>query len=224
MADEDKQNPAEAYQKLLDRHDNNAGQLALKLFGENYDLRESNRQLKQQVPADGNVVLSAEDAKKWKAFQDLGKEVKDIKSALEKLPALETENQKLSKRDNLRAVAALGYDFDVLEEQLGKFPNHELATKKIKNDKGEEVSAPYITIDGKESSLDDFAKENFAKYLPVLKVNTETQPAPKGNGYDPKPSGNAGGFFDRIRESVKEKADAAPKVDINARFGKQVIS
>lgn len=223
MADDDnKPNPVEAFQHLLGKYNNDGVKLASQLFDENYQYRNQIRELKDKTPKDGALVLTADEAKQWNAFKDLGQEPKEIKKSLDKLPDLEKENATLAKRDKLREVETLGYDLEVLEDRMSAFPNAEITVKKIKDEKDatKEVKTPFVTLDGKESSLDDFAKENFAKFLPVLKVSTEAQPPTNGNTLDPKPSSDTKtGFFDRIREAVKTDT-AAPKVDIDARFGK----
>lgn len=223
MDDNDnKPNPVEAFQNLLGKYNNDGVKLASQLFDENYQYRNQIRDLKATAPKDGSVVLSADDAKLWKSYQELGVEPKEIKKALDRMPDLEKENATLVKRDKLREVETLGYDLEVLEDRMSAFPDAEITVKKIKDEKDatKEVKTPFVTLDGKESSLDDFAKANFAKFLPVLKVSTEAQPPVSGNTLDPKPNGDTKtGFFDRIREAVKTDT-AAPKVDIDSRFGK----
>jgi hypothetical protein len=192
MADDNdnKPNPAEAFQKLLEKNSNDGVKLASQLFDENFQLRTKNRELSTSQPKEGSVVLSADEAKLWKAYQDLGVAPDEIKTSLDKLPTLESENLKLSKRDKLRDVEVLGYDLELLEEQMAKFPNAEISVKKTKDakDATKEIKTPFVTLDGKESSLDDFGKVNFPKILPVLKVNADQPPKP-GNSGDPKPHG-----------------------------------
>jgi hypothetical protein len=186
MAEEN--NPAEAYTNLLKKHNDDANAVALKLFGENFDYRNEIRELKTKLPKEGSVVLSADEVKVWNAYKDLGVEPEKIKESLDKLPTLESENVKLTKRDKLREVEMLGYDIEVLEDRMSAFPNAEITVKKTKDakDATKEDKTPFVSLDGKESSLDDFAKENFPKFVPVLKVNAD-QPALPGNTADPKP-------------------------------------
>lgn len=190
-------NPAEAYQNLLKKHNDDANAVALKLFGENYELREKNRDLAGKVPGEGSLVLSADEAKTYNAFKQFLTEskldLKGVKEAVAKVPTLEAEKTRLEKRDVLRDVAATGWDLEVLEEKLSAFPDATLAVKKEKDkqDATKEVNVPYITTDGKESSLEDFVKEKFPKYLPILKVEAAKTPEPAkpGNTADPPPSG-----------------------------------
>lgn len=192
MADElndNKPNPTEAFQNLLKKNNDDALKLASQLFDENFQYREQIRTLKANQPKEGSRVLTADEDKKFQQFLALGLEADAIKEAVEKVPALESENQKLQKRDKLRSIERLGYDLDVLEERMASYPNAEFTVKKIKDaqDKSKELEVPFVTLDGKESSLDDFAKENFPKYLPVLKVVAEPQTIKQGNTYDPPP-------------------------------------
>ncbi len=200
MADDNdnKPNPAEAFQKLLAKKDGDGVQLASQLFDENFQLREKNRTLAANQPKDGATVLSADEAKDFKEYKefigDSKLDLKQIKEQIGKVSTLETENVRLEKRDKLRDVAALGYDLDVLEERMAAYPNAEFSikTEKDKTDPKKENKVSYIKLDGKESSLDDFAKENFPKYLPVLKVEA-AQTVEKKTGttdVDPLPTGD----------------------------------
>lgn len=60
--------------------------------------------------------------------------------------------------------------------------------------------------------------ESTDTFKPFISSLTAQPPKP-GNGGDPKPTGAANGFFDRIREAVKSES-VQPKADIDARFGK----
>lgn len=220
--------PASGFQALLEKHQNDSIRLASTLFDENFQLRERNRELKSQIPADGSMVLSAEDAKKYKAIVDLGVEPKDIKAALEKLPVLEKENKELAGMETLREIADIGLDgsklkLSVLKDQLQKYPDAVVSFKTEKDKSGNEVKVAFIktTNDAAEVPFTQFASESLADYLPALKVNAEAAPAIPGNAHDPKPNGNAGGsIFDRIRSAVKTETETKPKVDLDARFGR----
>lgn len=193
MADDNdnKPNPAEAFQNLLAKNNNDGIKLASQLFDENFTYRTQIRELTGKQPADGATVLSAEEAKEYRQYQqfltDSKLDLKQIKASLEKMPTLEAENAKLVKRDSLREVAATGWDLELLEKELSAFPDAVTTVKKVK-DGDKEVLTPFITLDGKESSLDDFGKEKFPKLLPVLKVSEQAQ-TKTGATYDPPPHG-----------------------------------
>jgi hypothetical protein len=191
-------NPAESYQRLLGKYNNDAGELALKLFGENFDLREEKRQLKDKLPKEGSVVLTADEAKLFKAYQDLGIEPKDLKKAIDRLPELEKSNKELASMETLRELADVGLDgsklkLSVLKDQIARFPDAAISFRTEKDKDGKESKAAFIktTADAAEVSFNDFAAQNLSDYLPALKVNAEqpqVTPQP-GNSHDPKPAG-----------------------------------
>jgi CRISPR/Cas system-associated protein endoribonuclease Cas2 len=232
MAENDndsKPNPAEAFQNLLAKNNNDATALASRLFDENFQYRQQIRELKQSAPKEGSLVLSETDAKEFNKFKQLLSDSKiDFKQAremVEKFADIEAENQRLAKRDKLRDVQRLGYDLEVLEDRLTKFPTAEITIKKIKDEKdsNKELEVPFVTLDGKESSLDDFGNEHFPKFMPALKVNAEAQPQPKpGNSPDPKPAATQGGWWANYEKKLEERREAkkaqAPSLD--AAFGR----
>lgn len=226
-------NPAAGFQALLDAHKQDALGVASKLFDDNFQLREKNRELKKQVPADGAVVLVGDDAKAWEAFKAVGIKADELQSTIDKVAALEKENKDLASMENLREIADLGLEgsklkLSVLKDQLsGRFPDAVISFKTEKDADGKEAKVAYIkkTADAAETKFEDFAKADLADYLPSLKVSDEANPQQKvpGNGPDPKPQGGGGSVFDRIRTEEKsrgEKAKTAPGMDIDSRFGR----
>lgn len=215
--DEDKEK--RNLQNLLAKHGNDSLALATMLLGENAQLREDKRQLKAKIPAEGSLVLSADEAKKWNAFQELKQEPKEIKKALEKVSTLETENKELSRAESLReAAGAHGYKATVLKELLSKFPEATISLKEETDSKTKATrKVAYITHDGKESSLEGFADANFKDFLPALKA--EQAQTNVSNSNDPKPTSTGSSFFDKIRESVKTGSDSSKANEIDARFG-----
>lgn len=219
--------PAASFQRLLEKKNNDAMALASQLFDENFQLRTKNRELSDKQPKEGTVTLTADEAKLWKAYQDIGVEPKEIKKSLDKLPDLEKTNKELAGMETLREMADLGLDgsklkLSVLKDQMQKFPDAVVRFATQKDKDGNEAKVAFIkpTADGTESPFTEFAAQNLSDYLPALKVNAEqSQPLQPGNTHDPKPQGGAASVFDRIRESVKAKGDQ-PKVDIDARFGR----
>lgn len=202
-----------------------AADVAISVLGEEAKRnRQTIRELKAKLPVDGAVVLSQDEAKQFKAFQDLGIDSAKAKEAIDRIPALETENKKLVKRDSLRDVAKFGYNLDVLEEQMEKFPDAVFTTKKIKDakDATKEIAVPYVTHDGKESSFEEFAEEKLASYLPALKVNSEAQTNYKpGIPQMPSVSGGHDSTFDRIRKDAEEKRkNQSAQTDWRALAGK----
>lgn len=101
-------NPAAGFQALLDAHKQDALGVASKLFDDNYQLREKNRELRKQVPAKGAVILSGGDAQAWESFKATGIKAEELQSTIDNVAALEKENKELASMENLREIASLG--------------------------------------------------------------------------------------------------------------------
>lgn len=221
-------NPAEAFNNLLSKHNNDGVKLASQLFDENFQYRQQIRELKANAPKEGSVTLSPDDAKAWKAYQELGVEPKEIKKALDRLPNLEKENKELAGMESLRELADIGLDgsklkLSVLKDLIAKYPDAVIRSETQKDKDGKEAKVAFIKTGDKESPFAEFAAQNLSDYLPALKVNAVAQPLIPGNTHDPKPdAGGASSFFDRNRQRLEAefKEKATPPVDINARFGK----
>lgn len=226
--DDDNTNPAAAFQTLLEKNSNDGIKLASTLFDENFQLREKNRDLRVKVPVDGSVVLTADEAKEWQAFQALGKKAEDVKKDLDSVETLQKQNKELSSMENLRDIADIGIDgsklkLSVLKDQLARFPAAAITIKTEKDKDSKEAKVAYIKkdADSKEQSFTDFASAELADYLPSLKVSAEatSQPAP-GRGPDPTPRTQGSSVFDRIREDVKKEGEASAAPNIDERFGR----
>lgn len=221
-------NPAETFQRMLEKKNNDATALASQLFDENFRYRETIREMKEKQPADGSLVLSADDAKRWAAFNELGAEPKEIKKSLERLPELEKQNKELAGMESLRELADIGLDgsklkLSVLKDQLARYPDAVIRFDKQKDKDGNESKVAFIKDkpDGTELSFNDFAAQNLSDYLPALKVTAEqSMPPAPGASHDPPPTGGTGSVFDRIRESVTKKTEAVKPRDIDQAFGK----
>lgn len=201
MADEpnepNKPNPAEHFQNLLAKNNNDALKLASQLFDENFTYRTTIRELTGKQPAEGAMVLQPDDAKEYKAFQQFKTEhkldLKQIKEKIEKLPELEKANKSLSNTETIFKLSEIGLEGaklkrNVLKEQVfDKYPEAVWSFKVEKDKDGKEAEVAYLSLDGKESSFTDFAKEKLADYLPSLKVSPEAQPYKPGNAGDPPP-------------------------------------
>lgn len=234
MADKPTPNPTSGFQAALERHSNDGIRLASTLYDENYQLREKNRELKSQAPKDGSLVLDAEQAKKWAAFEALNVDPKELKKSLERLPELEKQNKELASMEALREVSDIGIDgsklkLSVLKDQIAsKYPDAQFTFKTEKDKDGKEAKVAYIKTgkDSAETLFSEFANTQMADYLPALKVSAEAQPQVPGNASDPQPAGGPTSFFDRLKTSLTEerKASVTAPVDINARFGRPAQS
>lgn len=229
-ATENKPNPAEAFQNLLQKHNNDGVKLASQLFDENFQYRQQLRELKQTQPKDGAIVLSAEEAKDYGKFKSLLTEqkldLKQVREIIEKHPELERQNRQLSNTETIYELSEIGLDGSrlnrkVLKEQVfEKFPDAQVAFKTEKDKDGREQKVAYITHEGKESSFNEFAKEKLPDYISALKVEpTQTAPKP-GASYDPKPAGNAlGSLAERMRAKAEALGKQSPR-SLDEVFGR----
>jgi len=206
-------NKAEALQKALAKHQGDAMALAAFLFSDNYDLREKNRKLKEQVPAEGSAVVSKPDSEKLEAYKALGKP-EDIKTRLEAHATMETENAELKRDGILRDVAeAAGFKVSVLKDR-DKASGGKL--EYLFKEEGEQKKrVPYVKTEQGEVSVEKYATDTWGDYLPALKAEPS-----QGNGTRVHGSSSIGGtppkdVFTKVREDVKDKqkqrdADAHP--------------
>lgn len=175
----DQGNPVAGLQALLARNNNDAMGVAGLLFSENYQYREQIRQLKEQLqaaqaklPGEGTVVLTAEQAKAWAAYQGLGT-VEVITQGLKDRDTAQGELTTLRKAATLRDVAAAhGYDADVLQTLGGGL---EFELRDVTAD-GQTRKAAFVKEGQTQVRLDEYAAQKWAKFLPSL-----TQQAGAGN-------------------------------------------
>lgn len=221
MADDNPQGgDSTAIQTLLDKHKGDAMSLALQLFGENFQLREKNRTLKEKIPAEGFVVVAKADADSLTTYQALGKP-DELKTRLDAHTTLETELATTKRAVNIRRVAELaGYDASVLEAIAG---DADFFTKEVE-DGGKKIEKPFVKV--KENSADvekpltEHAESAWQKFMPSLKVGGQQ----KGTGFVPM---NAGGkaasdnVFDKIRANAKAEQDKKGQAGdpLKERFG-----
>lgn len=225
-------NPAAAFQALLEKHQKDGVALASTLFDENFKLRESNRELKKKIPAEGSVVLTGDDAAEYQAFKALDIKADAVKKAMDSLPELEKKNKELAGMESLRELADIGLDgsklkLSVLKDQIQtKFPDAVISFKDEKDKDGKAVRTAFIKKSEKDSeqNFTEFANAELADYLPSLKVSNEaTTQTFTGNTPDPKATGGHVSVFDKIRDEAKAKTEAGkpvPGMDIDSRFGR----
>lgn len=173
-------NPAAAFQSLLQKHQNDANQVALALFGDNHRLRSDKRKLTSQlkalqgkVPADGAVVLTGEKAKAWEAYQALGKP-EEIKSSLEARSGVEKELKELRRGEQIRSVSEVaGYKSSVLS-RLAQLATEELefAVEEVESD-GEKIQRAVVKQGETKKPLAEYAKEHWTEFLPALEQKAQ---------------------------------------------------
>jgi len=202
-------NKADALQKLLDKNNGDAMRTLGLLFSENYDLREKNRKLKEQVPAEGSVVMKKEDADRLAAFDALGLKPEDAKKKIEATATVEAENAKLKRNSERDALTRLGYaagalaDFDELEGAA-------IESYSVKTEKkdGKDVEVAYVKVDGKERALDEYAAEKRPAQARILREAGQPQQGRQWPSQDPGGRAPQGDKYEKIRKDVKGREEA----------------
>lgn len=174
--------PLAAFQRLLDRSGSDAASLARQLFDENYRYRDRIRELERSVPAQGAVVLSADDAKLWDAYKQLGAPGDVVKSL--------TEGRSLRRDLELRDVAsAAGYNADVLRTLAGELGFEVKAETKD----GKAVQTVYVKgADGQPTPLETYAAAQWAAFMPALRPAQAAGQAGAPNTGATNPAGSRG--------------------------------
>lgn len=96
---------------LLGRH-GSTDAVALHLLNENHTLREQRRTLSGQIPAEGSVVLTPEQAQQWQAYQQLGPDPAALRTRL-------THGDQALEREQGRQYAEIsGANAEVLSDRL----------------------------------------------------------------------------------------------------------
>ena len=161
---------------------------AAELHRENYQLRDQRRtlkaevdQLKGKVPAEGTVVLTAEQAAHWNQYQQLGKP-EEITKGLESGKAAMEAAAKRDRADQVsQAAKAVGYQPEVLA-QLAELHSMNVTSQSISTD-GKPNTVYYVAKDGSQPiELTKYAAENWAAFMPSLQASSGQQQGQGGHG------------------------------------------
>jgi hypothetical protein len=168
--------PAEGYRKLLEKHQNDTGAVASKLYDENHSLRETNRTLKAKVPADGAVVLTPDQAKAWSAYTALGTpEVVTVIKAEHGQYATERQAAALDKLHG-QAADAHGWKPAVLARLVAQ-DRLEVTLITAKDAAGKEVTTAHVKDGGQDVTLPEYAKAHWGDFLEVLAAKPAAAPS-----------------------------------------------
>lgn len=171
-----------------------------KLLRDNFRQREELRKAKDQIAElekradvpEGGKILTADEAKQWAAYTELGKP-EELKAAKDKKGELEAE---LAKRDLESTIAqaaeAAGFKTDVLKKLPGASDlKFEVRTEKVD---GQDQQVPYVTPrkDGASAQkLSEYAEAEWKDFLPSLQAEdgngSAGGTATKGAGGQPFP-------------------------------------
>lgn len=196
-------------QGLLQRHQGDAMAVIATLLAENHGLRDERRTLRGQVPAQGATVLTGEQAQAWASYQELGA-LDALKQQLAAAQGASQELQTLKHQALLGQVQeASGYKAAV----LAKLPGADKLTFEVRESQvdGKAVKAVFVKDEaGKEAALADYAKAQWADFLPALQA--AQQPPPAGTGFVPQSAGAGAppSTLDAFAKRLQGQRDAAP--------------
>lgn len=187
---------------LLDKHGDDAAALIAQLMGENYDLRVERRDLKEKLPKEGAVVLSAEDVAKWEALK--GYDPADVKKKLGERDAFEGDLKKASRQQILTDAAALNKMNPLVLQQLA-------GDSLVVEITGESDKKSAVVKDDKgvPTPLADYAKAHWGAFAASLGADPATS---TGAPWVPQPSGGSQGqptnLVDDMIKRNQERAKA----------------
>jgi hypothetical protein len=201
------QGPSAGFQNLLQRNQGDAMAMANRLYDENYQLRQRNRELSGRVPAEGTVVLSGEQATAWQAYQQLGS-AQELQQRLDAAQTATAELTTLRRSAQLSEVAQIaGYKPSVLTQLAG---DREFEIREVETD-GTKVKAAYVKDGEQLRPVAEYAQAAWADFMPALQASQGAGqqqagtkfPAQQGGGQ--APSGDVAGDllkqFQQARDS-----------------------
>ena len=195
-------------QGLLQRHNNDAMAVIATLLSENHGLRDERRTLRGQIPAQGAVVLTAEQATAWQSYQQLGA-LDALQQQLQGAQTAQTELASLKRSALIRDAAEVaGYKASV----LGKLPGADKLDFQIREVEQDGKKAKSVVVkDGdKETPLDAYAKTNWSDFLPALQA--AQQSGQQGTTFVRQDAGGAApaSALDAYAKRFQEQRDGQP--------------
>jgi hypothetical protein len=146
------------------------------------DLEAELARIRGQVPAEGSLVLSADQAKTWKAIEALNLNPEQITAAVSKLPELEKRVAEHDRAELVRKAAGLvGWKEEVLNDLVAA-KALKIELKEVEKD-GKKVQQAVVTQEGAEpTELSAYGDSHLAAYLPALKNDATEQPPRQPSG------------------------------------------
>jgi hypothetical protein len=202
----DPQGDRQNLQGLLQRHNNDAMAVIATLLSENHSLRDERRTLRGQLPAQGTVVLSAEDATRWQAYQQLGA----VDALTQQLQGAQTTQAELAKLQRERVIASAAEVAGYKASVLGQLPGADKLDFQIREVEqgGKKAKAVVIKEGDKETPLAQYAETNWSDFLPSLRA-TQTQQQPAGTTFVRQDAGGTApaGTLDAYAKRFQEQRD-----------------
>lgn len=206
------QDPAEGLRNALQRANNDAMALAAQLYSENYQLRDRNRQLTAQAPAEGGVVLTREQAAQWAAYQQLGADPAALAQQIQGAQQAQQQLASLQRQQLIGQVAeAAGYKAAVLG-QLPGAADLAFELRDVTVD-GRAVKQAFVKPkDGEAVALSAYAQQHWADFLPALAAGQQQQQT-QGTPFPGQQPGGANPPADPVAAfaaRAQQQRDAAP--------------
>jgi hypothetical protein len=205
QGDTDRQN----LQGLLARHQGDALAVVATLLSENHSLRDERRVLRGQLPAQGAVVLSPEQATQWQNYQQLGA-VDVLTSALTERTTLQGQLTGMQREKLIGDVASLAnYKASV----LGQLPGADKLTFEIRESTvdGKQVKAVVVKDGTAETPLTQYAQTHWADFLPALQAAPAQQQAAGTTFVAQNPGGGQPASpLDAYAKKLQEQRDSVP--------------
>lgn len=191
-------NPRQGFEGLVQRQ-GSMDAAAFLLYQENHGYRErirdaerQIRELQGQLPGEGAVVLDADKAKTWEAYQTLG--------APDEVKKVRDEYTALKRDAHFRAVAEVhGFNPVVLAGLPGATDLTIEIGAETSNGKTTQV-AYVVQQDGKKIALPDYAQQTWQPFLPALQQQTGQQTQAKGTPFIRQQTGNGTGPSNKVEE------------------------
>ena len=153
-------------QRLADKSTEQLIEQLVQVKADNHDLR-------RKAAPEGSVILDAEQAKRWQAWEALGKP-EDVTKSLEQAKKDREFVVRTERRQQLNAVAeAAGWDVEAFSDLDSLAGGLEWTVSEVKGSDGNSVKSVTVKVDGKDVDAQEFAKQRWGKFLPVLQIKTE---------------------------------------------------
>lgn len=209
-----------AVARLIAGAQGDATRAVLKLYRDNYRLREKNRDLTAQLqqaqgaaPPQGAVVLSGDEAQAWEAYKALGAP-KDVEAKLKEGQMHGEELARARRAETLRTVAETArFKPSVLEALDAQAGGLEYEVKDEQQN-GQTVKVAYVKDGQGQTPLTQYAEKTWGDFLPSLRAEPQqagTRFVQQGAGGQP-PTSVVDTFLKRAQETRASKPNPlAPK-------------
>ncbi len=166
---------------------------ATDLVDELVKVKADNYELRRKSAPDGGLILDAEQAKRWAAWEALGT-IDQITPKLEQAGKDRARIEQIEKRERITTVAqAAGWDADALSDLDSLAGGLDWTVSEVTGQDGNSVKSVTVKVDGKDVDAGEFAKQRWSKFLPVLQLGNEREQSTPEPITTRVPTGGAGG-------------------------------